>query len=767
MKQITSHTGTFLAHTPANGSQDPVIDHLRLTVCLAKEFARDFAPFEAEIAALGHDLPKYGDLFQRRLRGEVSGIDHWSLGAWIVLQRYKELGLSAALAIQGHHIGLQSAQKANLDLLNPARLAARHPLGLTLSESDPSVLEYRYLADGGTFPEPPPGASSRFLRDIRSQRNVAAMLDVRLLFSALVDADYLATEAHFNRRPDGTYAYRPPGRTLVPDEALTKLHSFIERIRSGSKANPAVRALREDLQLACSAAASGPPGLYTLTAPTGAGKTLAMLIFALRHAQEHGLRRIIVVLPFLSLIEQTAQLYRDIFGDNAFAPYVLEDHSMTEADSGGIDECAHLLAENWDAPIIVTTSVRFCESLFANRPAACRKLHNIARSIILFDEVQTLPVHLAVPTLAAFSHLREAFGCTVVLSTATQPAFTSISEHVARHAPGGWQTTEIVRPELKLFTRVRRVRVHWPEEMRTTTLEEIAERMLEYPQVLAIVNVKRHARRLYELVAAQEKDGLYHLSTSMCPAHRTAVLDEIKKSLKSESGLTCRVVSTQCVEAGVDLDFPVVFRAWGPLEALAQAAGRCNREGRLAQGEFHVFLPPADDEVYPDHAYKMAAAVVKKLLRERGGTLDLQDPTLFQDYYREFYSLVNVTNEEKELFEFLKTCDFVKVAECYRLIDNHTINVLVPYASCIEEYRQLRDIALNHGLSRDWLRRARPLTISLYRIDTRAAQRGAADWLEPIKQRGAETGWYVYLNERHYSEALGLVAPEVQEFLLA
>ncbi len=753
----------FVAHTPANGWQDPVIDHLLEVARLATTFAARFAPFEAEIAGLTHDMGKYGDLFQQRLRGEVSGIDHWTLGASSILKRYRELGLAAALAVQGHHVGLRSAQKANLDTLNPAKPVAQHPS--RLSESDPSILEDRYLADGGVFPEPPPGISSRFLRDVQAQHSVAAMLDVRLLFSALVDADYLATEAHFDRGQDGAYAYRAPGRVLDPDEALAKLDSLLETIRSRCRADPAVRSLREDLQQACADAGSRPPGLYTLTAPTGAGKTLAMLLFALKHAREHGLSRIIVVLPFLTLIEQTARIYRDIFGDDDVQPYVLEDHSMTEWTPREAEDHVHLLTENWDAPIIVTTSVRFFESLFANRPSACRKLHNVARSVILLDEVQTLPAHLAVPTLAALSHLKDAFGCTIVLSTATQPAFSSLGEHVSRYAPGGWQTAEIAPPELGLFTRVRRVQARWPEGLRTTALEEVAEEMLDHPQALAIVNVKRHARRLYELIADRDEDGAYHLSTNMCPAHRAAVLREIRHRL--ESGSTCRVASTQCVEAGVDLDFPVLFRAWGPLESLAQAAGRCNREGRLTHGEFFVFLPPVEEEVYPGQAYKMAAAAVKKLFQECGGSLDLQDPTLFQTYYREFYGLANVTDEERELVQFLKTYDFAEVAECYRLIDNDTINVLVPYARRIEDYRELRDTGLSRGLSREWLRRARPLAVNLYKVDKRAARKGADDWLEPIRDRGVETGWYIYLNEGHYSEALGLVAPEVQELLLA
>lgn len=747
----------------ANGWEEPVIDHLLHVARLAKGFATDFSPFEAEIAALSHDLGKYGDLFQERLRGQISGIDHWSIGAWALLQRYKELGLAAALAVQGHHVGLRSAKKSNLDSLNPAKLATVHPQGLRLSSADLAELQARYVADGGIFPLPPAGTSSMFLRDVRSGYNVGAMLDVRMLFSALVDADYVATEAHFQRGRDGAYAFRAPGRALVPARALARLDSYLEQIRSGSEADPAVRAMREDLQRACAEAAGGAPDLYTLTAPTGAGKTLAMLRFALRHAREHGLRRIIVVLPFLNLIEETAEVYKRILGGDDIRPFVVEDHSLTEIDGGDVDEHARLLAENWDAPIIVTTSVRLCESLFACRPSACRKLHNIARSVVLFDEIQTLPPHLAVPTLAALSQLQNAFGCTVVLSTATQPAFTSLSEQVERHSAGGWHSVEIVRPELRLFNRVRRVRTHWPEGMGTTPLEAVAQQMVDLPQALAIVNVKRHSRRLFELLAPWGEEGLYHLSTDMCPAHRTAVLKDIKEHLRLGPQASCRVVATQCVEAGVNLDFPVVFRAWAPLEALAQAAGRCNREGRLRQGEFHVFLPPVAEEVYPNQAYRLAATVVKKLVREYSGSVDLENPEIFQEYYRRLYRL-DAASGDSDLLAFVATRDFAEVANRYRLIEQGTVNVLVPYARSIEAYRQLRAAALSQGLSRDWLGKARPLSVSLYRGATRS---GVGDWLEPIKRRGTDTGWYVYLNERHYSDALGLVGPEVQEFLLA
>ena len=754
----------YYAHSPVNGYAEPVIEHLNHTALLAEKNA-DFAPFEGRLAGMFHDLAKYGDLFDQRLLGKASKIDHWSLGSWVLLQHYKEMGLAAALAVQGHHIGLQCARET--ESLNPTTLISNHPLNLRLSENDPKVLEERFLADGGSFPTVPTGTESRFIKGAKANHHIAAMLDVRMLFSALVDADFIATEAHFGRLEDGAYSFRKSGRPLDPERAIGQVEAFLKNnIRQNSKADPVVCKMREDLQQACISAAQKPQGIYTLTAPTGSGKTIAMLLFALHHALKNNMRRIILVLPFLSLIEQTAQIYRDIFREAGDWAFVLEDHSMTdpEEDPEDPNNMNRLLAENWDAPIIVTTSVRFCESLFANRPSACRKLHNITRSVVLFDEVQTLPAQLAIPTLAAFSHLKEAYNCSIVLSTATQPAFSSLSQSVRKYAPGGWDAQEIVPPELGLFGRVKRVSTVWPEKLQTTSLEDLAEQILARPQVLTILNLKRHSRQLFEIIKLMNGDqGLFHISTDMCPAHRTDVLNEIKNQLKEGTGTICRVVSTQCVEAGVDLDFPVVFRSWGPLEALAQAAGRCNRDGRLSEGLFKVFLPPISEEQYPGLDYKTAASEVKKLFLESGDALDLQDPQIFQSYYREYYSLAELAKEKDELFAFFKTYDFLEVAERYRLIKNDTINVLVPYGERIEQYHDLRKQALQQGFSRNWLRKARPLSISLYKG---ALKKGIGDWLEPVKHRDSETGWYIYLNEKHYCPKLGLIEPEVQDFLL-
>jgi CRISPR-associated helicase Cas3 len=481
------------------------------------------------------------------------------------------------------------------------------------------------------------------------------MLDVRMLFSALVDADFIETEAHFNATPDGSKGYREPGPSLQADKVFPLLVSYLGQLAANSCASPEVNRLRRDLLAACLEAATLPQGLFTLTAPTGAGKTLSMLAFALRHALEHGLRRIVTVIPYLSIIEQTVREYHKVFALHFSAKYaeqyVLEDHSLAGTREGDrirrgepdtqteAEEKRRYLAENWDAPIIVTTSVQFFESLFANRPSACRKLHRLARSVILFDEVQTFPVQLAVPSLATLSRLVERYGATVVFATATQPAFAHLDEFVRNYCVRGWQPQEIAKPDLRLFERGRRTRVAWPRLEKKTSWAELADQLSQHGQALCVVNLKRHAIQLFDELKRLQLDGLFHLSTNMCPAHRGVVLDEVRQRLAK--GMSCHLISTQCVEAGVDVDFPVVFRALGPLDAVAQAAGRCNRNGRAETGIVHVFLPKEEEaSAYPDGTYRQAASVCRLFLSKYGAPrMDIHVPELFEEYYRELYDL--------------------------------------------------------------------------------------------------------------------------------
>ena len=437
---------TFFAHTADPGKPwEPLAVHLARVAGRAAGHASAWGgEEEARAAGLLHDLGKYSELFQRRLEGKERGLDHWSNGAWAALQRYQLEGVAAALAIAGHHVGLGQGNKDGLGRLEPRRLLERHPQGLRLTEGDYPALLRRLEADGLTLP-----AAFRS-RGQYTGPSLPFSLEVRMLFSALVDADFVETEAHFEGGPDGAPRYRAEGPALEPERALALLERELARLGAQGRGRPEVQALRAELAAACFAAAESAPGLFTLTAPTGSGKTLALLAFALEHARRHGLRRLVLASPYLTLIEQTAGVYRRLL-EAEFGPhYVLEHHSLaqggaeSEAQGAEPEEAGRAaerrLAENWDAPLVLTTNVQLLESLFAARPGRCRKLHRLARSVVVFDEAQALPPRLAVPTLATLSFLAESFGSTVVFATAPQPAFEHLGEPVdlamGHHAGG-------------------------------------------------------------------------------------------------------------------------------------------------------------------------------------------------------------------------------------------------------------------------------------------------------------------------------------------
>lgn len=715
---------------------------------------------EAGLAGLLHDLGKYGDRFQARLHGKDSGLDHWSQGASIALTEFR--AIAAALAIEGHHIGLQRGDKNGLRRLLPDRLAALLP-GRSLSDPDLSRLQSRAVADGVVFGKPTTLAIKSF------ERAVATMLDVRLLFSCLVDADFIDTEAHFEGDAQGKRP-RHEGPKLDAIAALAALDAHMEGLRAATGAQAEVRQARETLWSAATRAGQMEVGPFTLTAPTGSGKTLAMLKFALEHAARHGLKRIVLAVPFLTVIEQTARIYRVIF--KAFPDnFVLEHHSLAglgaEAEQrdaeGNCERQRRLLAENWDAPIVLTTNVQLLESLFSNRPSACRKLHNLMESVILFDEAQSLPSNLAVPTLAALSHLSAAYRSSVVFATATQPAFDTLYEAVAKHAVQGWQPREAVPEHPALFAALERVAVRWPESGEKCSWAQLAAELQDADQVLAVVNLKRHALELLNELAGAE--GVFHLSTNLCAEHRRDVLNRVRERLKQ--GKTCRLISTQCVEAGVDLDFPLVYRALAPLEAIAQAAGRCNREGRMdGMGRVVVFEPDEEGNWrrrYPTHAYYQAVEVTRSLLK-LSGALDINDPALFRDYYRRLYDLNNPSSQNPTLNEAIAALDFPEIAKCYRLIDQSAIQVLAPWAGRKEEFDTLQAEAEREGISAGWMRRAQGLAVSIYR-----SNEGAPAWAIPAKLRrgiGTSDEWFI-LEGDYYDDTLGLNPPKGQQVFIA
>lgn len=759
-------TRTFYGHTHVDKAKwQTMLEHGSEVARLASDKARYFGDeAKAELAGKLHDIGKYGDLFQRRLEGLEKGLDHWSAGAHIALFEYRMPDM--ALVIQGHHIGLQSGSQSSLREMKLEDLAKDHLLELRLSETNVELLKQRLLDDGMILPIPTTDRQ-------KLPSSAANMLETRMLFSSLVDADFLDTERTMNQG-NPKFVQRPATPQLQATRALELLEARLEELNADTDIPEKTRILRRSLADACKNSAVNTAQIFTLTAPTGTGKTLGMLRFALtRAASDARIRRIIIVLPFLTILDQTVDIYRKLFAEFG-EYYILEHHSLSgvrneesPSDYQNKDQQSYddkqkrLLTENWDAPVIITTSVQFLESLHANRTSACRKLHNIAGSIVLFDEVQTLPVKLAVPTLKTLSRLAtEKYGCTVVFSTATQPAFDTLHEAVDKDDSNniGWKPVEIVTNHQELFSKAKRVTARW-ETKTATPWMDVLKWLETDSQALCIVNLKRHAYALAELAQQKELEGVYHLSTALCPQHRRDLLKRIIADLKAEK--PCRVIATQCVEAGVDLDFPHVYRALAPLDAIAQAAGRCNRNDKLKEkGVLTVFIP--ETEQYPTKAYQQATALTRIQLAMYNDNLDLDDPETYRRYYSSLYSISTTTDPELE--KFIQTQNFKEFADRYRLIENDAVNVVVPYNKRAQEIMQE---ARENGITLDWMRRARGYTVSVY-LKTKAA---LPKFLHPIKYQFGKKddfsdSWFLcaeqgeYSLENYYDPFFGLIPEE-------
>lgn len=563
----------YFAHStdrPDRADWQPLHDHLHRVAALAHKHAAKFGAGEWGYAAgLLHDLGKYSDEFQARLEGRSGRVDHSTAGAIEAGKRFQALAPPLQFVVAGHHAGLanggeeeqsrRSSLRDRLVAAVPDYSAYAGHVGLPADLPSPRLA--RHTGTGG-----------------RSNRaGFQAAFFTRMVFSCLVDADYLDTEAFYDR-VEG----RPMRRAAPPALAYlkTKLHAYLADLVAQA-ADTLVNRERAAILAACREKAQEKPGLFTLTVPTGGGKTLASLAFALEHALAHGLERVIYVIPYTSIIEQNAAVFREVLGAEA----VLEHHSAFIDDpKSGLEarDKMRLAMENWDATVVVTTAVQFFEFLFADRPSRCRKLHNTAKSVVILDEAQTLPLPLLRPCVAALDELARNYGTSVVLCTATQPALIETDdEHTS--FKGGFRDVREIAPEPKrLYQAFKRVTVEQLGELDDGAL---AARLREHEQALCIVNTRMHARELYDLLAGEE--GCYHLSALMCPKHRSVRLETIRGALKA--GQRCVIISTSLVEAGVDVDFPVVYRAEAGLDQIAQAAGRCNREGRLSQGRVFVF----------------------------------------------------------------------------------------------------------------------------------------------------------------------------------
>ncbi|MDG3004768.1 CRISPR-associated helicase/endonuclease Cas3 [Paludisphaera mucosa] len=519
----------------------------------------------------------------------------------------------------------------------------------------------------------------------------------RMLFSALIDADRLDTERFKDRERAEARQASKAGADILKElreklgrrlEAVSRAaHVRTAALPDAARARAeAVLKLRADVLAACRRAAERIPGRHSLTVPTGGGKTLSALAFALDHAIRHDLRRVIVVIPFTSIIDQTAAVYREAFGDAGEGIALVEHHSNLEPSRDTYEN--RLASENWDAPVIVTTSVQFFESLFSARGTAARKLHNIARSVVVFDEVQALPHHLRTPIFDVLNRLVDHYGVSALFCTATQPAL-ELARSNRRAFPNLPGVVEVVDDVQAAFDAVKeRVEVDCSRALDPTTWEDLAAELREpgRGRVLVIVQRRDDARALCELLGP----GAFHLSALMCAAHRREVLARIAGALRG--GGACRVVSTTLVEAGVDLDFPVVYRDLGGVDALAQAAGRCNREGRLADehgrpipGRLIVFRSPSE----PPPGLRPGDDTTASLLREQEGRLDLFDPSTYRTYFSRYFA--DVTPDALKVMEARLARDFPETEIRFRMIDDQgRASIVVPYGDAAERVEAYR-----------------------------------------------------------------------------
>lgn len=700
-------------------------DHLIAVGTLASDNARYFGGNDcAKIAGRLHDVGKYTQEFQRRLEGDPARVDHATRGAIIAAERYGVMGKLLAYAIAGHHAGLANGRDAGL------RTSLKDRLKKELPDLD-EVWEQEVPIDAS--PTPPP------MKPLEGQQWFQLALLGRMIFSCLVDGDFLDTEAFYVR----TEKERSPRQRNFP--SLSALRERLDEYLGGFNADSPVNQIRGHILAHVREQAALAPGLFSLNVPTGGGKTLNSLAFALDHAIKHGLRRVVFVIPFTSIVEQNAAVFREALGD--LGDSVLEHHSAfiddPQKSPQGPDKLNKAM-ENWDAPIIVTTAVQFFESLFADRPSRCRKLHNISGSVVILDEAQTLPLKLLRPCVSVIDELARNYKTSVVLCTATQPALQAKDGF-----KGGFQNVRELAPDPQsLHNDLKRVRVHHKGVLID---DELASAFCERDQVLCIVNNRRHARALYELV--RHAPGARHLTTLMCAKHRSNTLAEIRALL--DSGEPCRLISTSLIEAGVDVDFPTVFRAEAGLDSIAQAAGRCNREGRQSADDSHVnIFAVGSDWATPPELEQFAQAARSIFRRHPNDPLSL---TAINEYFSELYwqkgpkqldahNLLGLIEEGQ-----IDGIPYETLASKFRLIESRMLPVIIPYDAIAK--KALKDLEYAEGCSQ-LARQLQPYIVQVPEQGFIALQKAGA--IQPVNPRRFADQFMALVNMDIYHERFGL-----------
>ena len=711
---------------------------------IAAEFARVFGAQEiAYQTGQLHDLGKYSELFNQRLHGGPS-VDHATAGAKVAIERWGNvIGKLMAFCIAGHHAGL-----ANGNGEGDNRRTLKQRLALQFGADIPALdnLWQQEIKLPQKLSAPPLKADAH-------HPFFSYAFFTRMLYSCLVDADYLDTEAFYSNLENkaverGGY----PKLNVLQHNFNQFINAFRRRVAQApeqtetEKRNAALNRLRSEILDHAVEQAAQPQGLFTLTVPTGGGKTFTSMAFALEHAKQHGMRRVIYVIPFTSIIEQNAAEFRKAFGELG-EQAVLEHHSTFDDDKlqdEATKDKLRLASENWDAPIVVTTAVQFFESLFADRSSRCRKLHNIAGSVIILDEAQMLPLNLLLPIMQAIKELAQNYRCSVVMCTATQPAVQAENGFYR----GFENVREIAPKPTALFDKLCRTTV---QHIGTQTDADLLAKLAEHPQMLIIVNNRRHARSLYD--QAKPLDGTFHLTTLMCAKHRSQKLDEIRGRLKS--GEPCRVIATSLIEAGVDVDFPLVMRAEAGLDSVAQAAGRCNREGkRPSENSFvWIFAPEEQWKAPPELA---AQAAVMRLTADSFSD-DLLSTQAVAAYFAELYQLKGSELDNKKILKMHNDTGqsldfpFQTIADKFHMIESHMQPLIIPFDGEAENLISSLQHADHIG---GLLRKLQPYTVQIPEKALAALYK--AGRIESINEKNFGKQFYTLIGLDLYDEVAGL-----------
>lgn len=695
----------YIAHKDGDRTQT-ILEHLTGTAEMAGKFADAFGKYEwGYCCGILHDIGKYSEEFQHKIKNDTNAqVDHATAGAKLCMEKGGYYSL-LAYCIAGHHAGLT-------DYGNSAILSS------LCERLKKNICDYKAYEYEVNIPEL---KTTPFVVNENKDPEFALSVFMRMIYSCLVDADFLDTEKFMKNNHTG----REAGEHM--EKLWEKLKNHVKPWMENMDLN-SVNGRRTEILKFCMEKGKEEKGLFHLTVPTGGGKTIASLAFALKHAVYHHMDHIIYVIPYTSIIEQNAQVFREILGEEN----VLENHSNVEYRSSEELSPMQLASENWDKPVIVTTSVQFFESLFANKSSKCRKLHNIANSVVIFDEAQMLPVDYLKPCVAMMEALMNDYRSSIVLCTATQPALDGIFT-------GHREFMELcpdVREQFEFFRRVKY------RNLGCIPMDNLIGRLQKEKCALCIVNTKKSVQEIYRQL---KEEGVYHLSTSMYPKHRKRVLAEIRERL--DQNKKCVLISTSLVEAGVDLDFHCVYRQIAGVDSVIQAAGRCNREGKEKAEDSPVFLFDLENtKAAPSQSLQID--ITKAILQEVEDISDLESIT---EYFKRLYHFRKQSLDKKNIIGEFRNHEynFATAAKEFRIIEEKTRTILIPIEPEAEELLgQLK----NQGFSKERMRRASQYCIQVY--DQLFAILDGAGMIRPISSDIEE--FYELTAMDLYTEDMGL-----------